>query len=79
MIIFQDKTYNLAEFIHLLRIQFYSKKVNTSNVIYWGVCKYLTKHVGKNPSYQKIKMLKKHQFVVESCVIIGSFDYHCTK
>ncbi len=32
------------------------------------------KHLSKIPFYEKIKMLKKNPFVVESFVTIGSFD-----
>jgi hypothetical protein len=33
MIIFQDETYNLLEFVHFSKIQIYSKRVNTSNLL----------------------------------------------
>jgi hypothetical protein len=38
----------------------------------------LQKKLSKIPFYEKIKMFKKGPFVVESFVIIGSFDYVCT-
>jgi hypothetical protein len=39
---------------------------------------YCKKNPSKNPLYQKVYMLKKGQFVVESFVIVGSFDYNHT-
>jgi hypothetical protein len=36
------------------------------------------KNPSKHPLYEKIKMFKKGPFVVESFVIVGSFDYDCT-
>jgi len=36
------------------------------------------KNPSKNPFYEKINMLKKGPFVVESFVIVGSFDYDHT-
>jgi hypothetical protein len=38
----------------------------------------LQKNPSKIPFYEKIKLFKKGPFVVESFVIIGSFDYDCT-
>jgi len=32
----------------------------------------------KNPFYEKVKMTTKGPFVVESFVIVGSFDCDCT-
>jgi hypothetical protein len=36
------------------------------------------KNSSKNPFYEKVNMLKKGSFVVESFVIVGSFDYDHT-
>jgi hypothetical protein len=38
----------------------------------------LQKKLSKKTFSEKIKMFKKGPFVVESFVIIGSFDYVCT-
>jgi hypothetical protein len=59
---------------------FIQKYLKTSNVIFLKNCKYFKEHVAKkNPSKhllcEKIKMFKKGPFVVESFVIVGSFDY----
>jgi hypothetical protein len=38
----------------------------------------LQENPSKNPFYEKVNMLKKGPFVVESFVIVGSFDYDHT-
>jgi hypothetical protein len=35
------------------------------------------KNLSKNPFYEKVKMITKGLFVVESFVIVGSFDCDC--
>jgi hypothetical protein len=40
--------------------------------IFLGRC--LQKNPSKNPLYEKVKMLKKGPFVVESFINVGSFD-----
>jgi hypothetical protein len=48
----------LAKSVH------FRKKINTTDIIYWGNFKYFKEHVAKkknsnNPFYEKAKMLKK--------------------
>jgi hypothetical protein len=40
--------------------------------IFLGTC--CKKNPSKNPFYEKVKMLKKNPFVVESFIIVGLFD-----
>jgi hypothetical protein len=49
----------MENFIHFSKIHFNSKRVNTSNVIYWGNCKYFKKHVGKKTFLSKSQNVKK--------------------
>jgi hypothetical protein len=70
----------LIEFVHFQNIHIYSKRVKTSNVIYWGTCQYFysrtcCKKILQNMFFmEKIKMFKKGPFVVESFITIGSFE-----
>jgi hypothetical protein len=56
--------------------------MNKNLVIYWGNFKYFKNMLQKNLSkihfHEKIKMITKGPFAVESFVTIGSFDCGCT-
>jgi hypothetical protein len=77
------KMYILAIFVHLKKIIFIKKMVTQVMWFIEGIVNSFWEHVAKNnPSkinfYEKIKMLRKNPFVVESFVTISSFDYDCT-
>ncbi len=55
---FSNEMQNLVEFVHFQEIHIYSKRVYTSNVIYWGNCKCFKTHVAKK-ILQKILFMKK--------------------
>jgi hypothetical protein len=79
MIIFQDfwhNLYTLKKFIFLQKEL--RKKINllVDLSIFLKTC--CQKNLSKFSFYEKIKMFKKDPFVVESFVIVGSFDYDCT-
>jgi len=61
--------------LYISKIHIYSKKVNTSNVIYWGYCKYFKEHVAKTffkkSINENVKMFKKGPFVVEFFSSLG--------
>jgi hypothetical protein len=56
MTIFQNEMSNLADFLHFNF--FYSKRVDTNNVIYCGNYEYFKEHVAKK-ILQKILFMKK--------------------
>jgi hypothetical protein len=58
MIIFQDETYNLIEFVDFKNIHIYSERVNTSNLTYWGTCQYFNFKTCCKKILQKIFSMK---------------------
>ncbi len=73
----------MIQFIHFKKILSYSWKFNTKNVMYWKklyvvLVTYYKKIHPKSRFYEKVKMTTKRIVILESFIIIGSFDCDCT-
>jgi hypothetical protein len=70
---------NLVEYVHVLKILDYSWKFNTKKCdvlkkLYVFLITHCKRFHPKNPFYEKMKMTTKRIIVLESFVIVGSFD-----
>jgi hypothetical protein len=73
---------NLVEFIHLKKfLVIHEKSIQKMRYIEKNICIFsniLEKISSKSPFYEKVKMTTKRTIILESFVIVDSFDCDCT-